>query len=237
MSANPPDAMPPKVVVGKIINHIGKKYSGSNDLEVFDACDFCQYFGSNYGTEEGKAHLKELLQNLEAVVARLSPGWNPAEPLATVLEAPLMEGEDIPEFWLAPWQAGFTEMHSVKGKSKQCYVVETAQRFLTTPYNSKAEPLRMLFGPSQVPGQPLPDWSMVHDVGMGKNSALRMVLEAIAVMMRDTTEIAEADLVPVAPMLRAMFRVKAVYDPAHDPEAQSAESIQSGHHVLVIDSV
>ncbi len=83
----------------------------------------------------------------------------------------------------------------------------------------------LLFGQNTVPGHRLEDWSLVHDVGMGKNPAIRMVLERIGVMLQ-VAVLSEEEIDPIVPMLRAMLRVKAVYDPAPDSEAQLKKSLQ-----------
>jgi hypothetical protein len=133
--------------------------------------------------------------------------------------------EDNPEFFIAPWQAGLTENHSVKGQSKQVHVLDTAKRFLLKPYNSRADPMKILFPPGALVGGATPDWSFIMDVGMGKNSAIRMILEAIC-CLRTGGVITEDDLVPILGQLRAMFR--CLYDPADgDQEAQLKKSMYS----------
>ena len=52
-------------------------------------------------------------EDLSNTVARLSGGWVPPAIVERVVEAVPDEGV---EFYIAPWQTGFTEAHSIKGK-------------------------------------------------------------------------------------------------------------------------
>ena len=132
-----------------------------------------------------------------------------------------------PRFILAPWQVGLTEDHSVKGKSKMCYIFDTAHRFLLKPYSSRKDPLHVLFSPTAVTGQEVADWSMVIDVGMCKYSAVRMVLETL-VTLRQRGAVSEAAFVEYLPQIRELLQVEAVYDPATgDAESQLKKTMST----------
>ena len=83
------------------------------------------------------------------------------------------------------------------------------------PYNSKNSPLQVLFGSRSQVGAPVPDWSMVLSIGMGKSSAARMILEAVSEMNLDI-----ADIRSIAPKLKALLRMRCTYDPAQTEEEQ-----------------
>ena len=87
--------------------------------------------------------------------------------------------DDMPEFMAAPWQFAFAEDHNVKCKFKLVDIMDTVDSFLKKPYNSKNEPLQVLFSPGSQVGARVPDWSMVLVIGMGRSSAARMILEAV----------------------------------------------------------
>ena len=111
----------------QIREHINKKYLGSKDIEVTDSVDFCTYFVKTYGDKQDELKMKFL--KIEADL-RQSTGWVPAGPISHVVaENP----DDTPEFMVAPWQLGFTEDHSVKGKSKLVNILDTVHSFLKKP--------------------------------------------------------------------------------------------------------
>ena len=113
------------------------------------------------------------------IIIAMLIGWN-APGYITRVVAP--DATTNPRFILAPWQVGLTEDHSVKGKSKMCYIFDTAHRFLLKPYSSRKDPIHVLFSPLAVTGQEVADWSMVIDVGMCKFSAVRMILECLVTL-------------------------------------------------------
>ena len=103
--------------------HINEKYLGSKDIEVTDSIDFCEYFEKTYG--DVKEDLKDKFLKIEADLRQ--DGWNPPEAIAHVVAD---DPDDIPEFLVAPWQLGFTEAHSVKGKSKLVNTLDSVDGFL-----------------------------------------------------------------------------------------------------------
>ena len=155
---------------------------------------------------------------------RAAPGWD-APSYITHVVAP--DATTNPRFMLAPWQVGLTEDHSIKGKSKMCYICDTAHRFLLKPYSSRKDPIHVLFSPTAVTGQEVVDWSMVIDIGMCKFSAVRMILESI-VTLRQRGAVSEAAIVAGLPQIRALFQVEAVYDPATgDAESQLKKTMST----------
>ncbi len=217
-------ATPPTKVFEAIQEYFRTEYGGSGDPEIFDSVDFCQYFARKYPDGPAQNGLKQMFVELQSVVQRLSGGWVPVREIGVVVAEC---AEDNPEFFIAPWQAGLTENHSVKGQSKQVHVLATAKRFLMNPYNSRADPVKILFPPGALVGSATQDWSFIMDVGMGKNSAIRMILEAVS-CLRTSGVITEDDLGPLLAQLRAMFRCRCLYDPADgDQEAQLKKSMYS----------
>ena len=202
-------------VEDQIRGHINEKYLRSKDIENPDSIDFCAYFEENYGTIDQKGALKAKFLNIEMWLRQ--DGWNPQGFITQVVAE---DPDDIPEFWAAPWQLGFTEAHSVKGKSKLVNILDVVNEFLKRPYNSKNEPLQVLFNPRSQVGGPVEDWSMVLSVGMGKASACRMILEAVSVMNLEAT-----DLRKIAPKLKALLRMRCTYDPAPTEEEQLERAI------------
>jgi hypothetical protein len=191
-----------------IKKQIYDKHLGSKDIEITDSIDFCKYFEENYGTKE-----KELKAKFEKIESDLcQDGWIPP---AVITHAVFANPDDIPEFMVAPWQLGLTEAHSVKGKSKLINILDTVDGFLKKPYNSKNEPLQVLFSPGSQVGAPLPDWSLVHSIGMGISSAARMILEAVSSM-----NLSSEDIQCIAPKLKTLLRMRCTYDPAPTEEAQ-----------------
>ena len=198
------------VLKNRILESVKQKYLGSPDVEKDDSVDFCSYFVSNYGSEEGKARLKDMF--LKLVDDMKFVGWAPPDAIVNVV-AP--DPDDVPEFWVSPWQLGFTSEHSVKGPSKLVHIIDIVDGFLRRPYNSKTEPLQVIFGPrSKVQGL-VDDWSMVLVVGMGKASACRMILESIATMNCTADE-----LTVLAPTIKSLLRMRCTYDPAETEELQ-----------------
>ena len=195
-----------------IKNHIEEKYLRSKDIEDPDSIDFCEYF-EQYATRQDV--LKAMFLKIEACLRQ--DGWNPPEHITTVVPE---DPDDMPEFWAAPWQLGLTEAHTVKGKSKLVNILDTVGEFLKKPYNSKNEPLQVLFGPGSRVDGPVLDWSMVLSIGMGKSSACRMILEAVAVMNLDPMDIRS-----IASKLKALLRMRCTYDPAPTEEEQLEKAI------------
>ena len=142
-------------------------------------------------------------------------GWTPPE-----------DPDDTLEFMAAPWQFGFTEDHSVKGKSKLVDIMDTVDNFLKKPYNSKNEPLQVLFGPRSRVGARVPDWSMVLVIGMGKSSAARMILEAVSELNLD-----HAALLAIAPKIKALLRMRCTYEPAATEEEQLEKALAGKNKV------
>ena len=198
-------------IVDEIAKHIQAKYLGSKDIEVTDSIDFCEYFENRYGTDEGRALLKTKFLKLEKDLCVVT-AWNPPSAVDVVKDA---NPDDIPDFCVSPWQLGFTTQHSVKGKSKLVYIMDTVDGFLKKPYDSKTEPLQVLFGPRSTVGTAVEDWSMVLSIGMGKASACRMILEAVCELNMDTESIKE-----IGSLLKALFRMRCTYDPADTEEEQ-----------------
>ena len=60
-----------------------------------------------------------------------------------------------------------------------CYIFDTAHRFMLKPYNSRTDPIHVLFSPTAAIGQEVADCSIVTDIGTAESSAVRMILEAI----------------------------------------------------------
>lgn len=200
--------MAAKSIEDRIRAHINAKYLGSKDIEITDSIDFCKYFEENYGTKENE--LKAKFEKIQSDLCQ--DGWIPPAVITHVI---FDNPEDIPEFMVAPWQLGLTEAHSIKGKSKLINILDTVDGFLKRPYNSKNEPLQVLFGPGSQVGAPVPDWSLVHSIGMGKSSAARMILEAVSSM-----NLSLEDIQCIAPKLKALLRMRCTYDPAPTEEAQ-----------------
>jgi len=200
--------------------HINDKYLGSKDIEAQDSIDFCAYFVGNYGTK--KDELKDKFLKIEHDLCQ--DGWNPPTAITNVVaENP----DDLPEFFVAPWQLGFTEEHSVKGKAKLVNILDTVDGFLKKPYNSKNEPLQVLFAPRSQVGATVPDWSMVLSIGMGKSSAARMILEAVSQMNLD-----QEDLKTIAPKLKALLRMRCTYEPAPTEEEQMIQAFGEKNRVV-----
>jgi len=139
-------------------------------------------------------------------------GWNPAPPQAVQV---LADPDDIPEFNVAPWMIGLTQEDSIKGKSKLVHTMDVVQGFLKQPYNSKTEPLQMVFAFGSTVGSPIEDWSMRVCIGMSKASAARMILEAVSAL-----DLPREELQAIAPVLKALLRMRCTYDPAPTEEEQ-----------------
>ena len=180
-------------VEDQIRGHINEKYLRSKDIENPDSIDFCAYFEQTYGNKQDE--LKAKFLHIESFLC--TDGWTPQAHITTVVDA---DPDDMPEFWAAPWQLGFTEAHSVKGKSKLVNILDVVSEFLKKPYNSKNEPLQTLFDPRSQVGGTVEDWSMVLSIGMGKASACRMILEAVSAM-----NLNPEDLRSIAPKLKALL--------------------------------
>ena len=194
----------------QILNDIRKKYLGTPDIEKVDSVDFCTYFAMHYGDDAGRARLKEMFLKLERDLS--SQGWAPAAQVTHSIEP---NPDDIPEFWAAPWQFGLTADHSIKGASKLVHIVDIVDGFLKRPYNSKTEPLQVVFGPRSKVHDAVEDWSMVLVVGMGKASACRMILESVC-----TLNLSLAELMLLGPTVKALLRMRCTYDPAETEELQ-----------------
>ena len=200
-------------VEDQIRGHINEKYLRSKDIENPDSIDFCAYFEQTYGNKQDE--LKAKFLHIESFLC--TDGWTPQAHITTVVDA---DPDDMPEFWAAPWQLGFTEAHSVKGKSKLVNILDVVSEFLKKAYNSKNEPLQTLFGPRSQVGGTVEDWSMVLSIGMGKASACRMILEAVSAM-----NLNPEDLRSIAPKLKALLRMRCTYDPAPTEEEQLEKAI------------
>ena len=207
-------ALSKMTVEDQVKDHIHRTYLKSADIEQPDSIDFCDYFVGNFGTKP--KDLKNKFLKIEADLKRA--GWTPQEHIQIVVaENP----DDIPEFWAAPWQLGFTDAHSVKGKSKLVNVLDTVGNFLKKPYNSKNEPLQMIFCPGSTVGGPVADFSMIHSIGMGKSSAARMILLAVSEMA-----LSPADIKVLGPKLKALLRMRCTYDPAATEEEQLEKALE-----------
>ena len=207
-----------------VMEYLVTECRGSGDLEVFDALDFCDFFEKKYPETDDRNSLKARFLELRQFVQRAEPGWNAPSYINHVV-AP--DATTNPRFILAPWQVGLTEDHSVKGKSKMCYIFDTAHRFLLKPYSSRKDPIHVLFSPLAVTGQEVADWSMVIDVGMCKFSAVRMILECL-VTLRQRAAVSEAHIIECLAQVRALFQVEAVYDPATgDAESQLKKTMST----------
>ena len=205
------------VVEDRIKQHINEKYLRSKDIENPDTIEFCEYFAHTYGQKQ--LELKAMFLKIQNFL--FQDGWNPPMHITNVVSP---DPDDTPEFWAAPWQFGFTGDHSVKGPSKLVNILDIVTQFLNKPYNSKNEPLQVLFSPrSQVNGL-VEDWSMILSTGMGKASACRMILEAVAVMNLDPE-----DLRAIAPKLKALFRMRCTYEPAATEEEQLEKALSDKH--------
>ena len=202
--------------------HINEKYLGSKDIEVSDSVDFCTYFMNTYG--DNPDELKIMYKKIETYLCA-STGWVPPEPITHVVAE---DPDDIPDFMVAPWQLGFTEDHSVKGKSKLVDIMDTVDNFLKKPYNSKNDPLQVLFAPRSTVGSLVVDWSMVLSIGMGKASSARMILEAVSVMNLDRDA-----LTHIFPKLRALLRMRCTYDPAATEEEQLEKALAGKNRVTM----
>lgn len=210
----PRNPLPMEAVKAKINTYIFKRYGGSGDIEVSDVLDFCGYFHVNY--HNSMDQLKEKFEQLEKRLRELTQ-WSPSPPQEFVLPP---QPDDPPEFLVAPWQLGVTAAHSIKGKSKSIHILDTVHNFLARSYNSKKEPLELLFAPGANEGEVIGPWSMVHSIGMGKSSACRMILEAAFNLNLNDDEIRA-----IAPQLKALLRMRAIYDPAETEEQQFFKSM------------
>ena len=201
-------------VEDQIKDHIHKTYLKSSDIEAPESIDLCAYFVKNYGDKHQDLKFKFL--KIEADLRQT--GWTPQETIQTVVSE---DPDDIPEFWAAPWQLGFTEAHSVKGKSKLVNILDTVANFLKKPYNSKNEPLQVIFGPGSQVGSRVDDFSIVHSIGMGKSSAARMILLAVHEMALSPTDINN-----LGPKLKALLRMRCTYEPAPTEEEQLEKALE-----------
>ena len=134
----------------KIRAHINDKYTKSKDIENPESIEFCDYFTQTYGQK--MAELKDKFLKIESDLRQF--GWTPQDCITTVVD---IDPDDTPEFWAGPWQLGITEARSVKGKSKLVNILDSVGNFLKKPYNSKNEPLQVIFGPRSPVGGPVED--------------------------------------------------------------------------------
>ena len=128
-------------------------------------------------------------------------GWTPPE-----------DPDDTLEFMAAPWQFGFTEDHNVKGKSKLVDIMDTVDNFLKKPYNSKNEPLQVLFGPRSRVRARVPDWSII--------------LEGVSELNLD-----HAALLTIVPKTKALFHMRCTYEPAATEEEQFEKALAGKNKV------
>ena len=85
----------------QIVGHIQQTYCGdTSDIEGQAGTDFCTYFVQTYSDK--KDTLKAKFRKIEEDI-RLALGWTPADCVDRVVEA---DPDDMPEFWVAPWQIG-----------------------------------------------------------------------------------------------------------------------------------
>ena len=104
--------------------------------------------------------------------------------------------------------------------------MDTVDNFLKKPYNSKNEPLQVLFSLRSRVGARVPDWSMVLVIGMGKSSAARMILEAVSELNLDHTA-----LLAIAPKIKALLRMRCTYEPAATEEEQFEKALSGKNKV------
>ena len=110
----------------QIVGHIQQTYCGdTSDIEGQAGTDFCTYFVQTYSDK--KDTLKAKFRKIEEDI-RLALVWTPADCVDRVVEA---DPDDMPEFWVAPWQIGFTDGHSVKGMSKLVHILDIIEGFLS----------------------------------------------------------------------------------------------------------
>ena len=217
--------MAPKLSVNavkkKIISHLDTKFTGSGDLELDDALDIIQFLTQEY--EKKPRALKQVLQQVLAKVEALDPAWAASRPAWSVEypSAPASEA-DVVELCLAPWHTGFLRTDSIKGKSKTVYALGVIEDFLDKPYVSANDPVRVLNPKRAVEGTPLVDFSLRLDVGMSKSLATKMIPLAVHALNLTNTE-----LQAILPQLKAIYTVKATFQPAEDGRQQIKKSLGS----------
>ena len=174
-----------------VMDYLVAEYKGSGDIEVFDTLDICDIFAKTYPETDGRNNIKARILELQMFAERVAPRWN-APSCITHVVAP--DATTNPRFILAPWQVGLSEDHSIKGKSYMCYIFDTAHRVLLETYSSRKDPIHVLFSPTAVTGQEVPNWSMAIDVGMCNFTAVRMIMESL-VTLRQRGAVSEAAIV------------------------------------------
>jgi hypothetical protein len=206
----------------QIVDRIERTYCGDlSDIEGREGTDFCTV--NTYADK--KDTLKAKFKKLEEDI-RVPLGWNPVGCVDRVVDA---DPDDMPEFWAAPWQVGYTDGHSVKGMSKLVHILDIIDGFFSKPYASKSDPLQVIFGPGSKVADAVPDWSMVISVGMGKASACRMILEAVSEMNLSVHE-----LLLLAANLKALLCMRCTYDPVPNEEEQMKKAMSITNQVTGI---
>ena len=205
----------------KIISHLDTKFTGSGDLEIDDALDITAFLTQQYGNEP--MALKQIFLQVLGKVEALDPAWS-ASRLAWSTEYPSGPDSeaDVVELCLAPWHTGFLRTDSIKGKSKTVYTLGVIEDFLDKPYVSANDPVRVLNPKGVVEGTPLVDFSLRIDVGMSKSLATKMI--PLAVHELDLTS---GELKAILPQLKAIYTVKATFQPAVDGRQQIKKSLGS----------
>ena len=179
----------------------------------------CSYFTRVYGSEEGKARLKAEIKFIEDRAKSVDPAWLPSAP-DVVVKLPPGTGEEVVELCVTPLMLGFTPEHAVRGKSKMVCILDTIGNFLARSYQSVKEPLDIIYAPEAMAGQQVDDFSMVHSIGFSKSLACKAILNAVYHI-----GLSDDDFRHILPRIKALLRMKAIYDPGCDGEDQLNKSL------------
>ena len=160
--------------------------------------------------------MRACFEALELRLRRLDPGCGLEQ---TDVLVPM---ESYAGLVVTPWTLSFT---SLRGKSKMVNVLELVYSFLdANGFQSQRSPLCVAFKAGCAPGNPAPEFSVVHLVGFGRSLAARVLLMEISVLEPNLTD---EQFLELGKLLQSLLRIHTVVEASHDDKHLRFSSLRS----------
>ena len=200
-----------KAVTVKIVDELANAIGTSKDMMM--QSEMVDVLSAKFATQENQSSFAEFMKHLFARAHGLGANVSVDECITVV---PASQSQT---FHIAPWQLSWRREDCIKGPSDQNVINSVVLDFLHEPYASEREPLDVLF--FELPaGAAIPSFGIGYSIGVAKAMACLSIFYAL-----QNIQPSDDELRAILPEIAALFKIKAVYDPATSMEEQVKRSL------------
>ena len=197
----------------KILQEMQKAF-GAKDLEATNGMHPVDFFGT-YDDANFLSDFTCLVDDIRHACG----GWSP--PAAMDVYPPVLASSEIMDVWLPVWKLAYKDpAASVRGRPKTINILETTRNFLDNPFASQKNRISVAMPPGVMVGDPVSNFSIRHVVGFTRSLAAKLLCA-----LATKANLAENELMELAPYLKAALYVKCTYETYDSEDTMMQKSI------------